>query len=95
MTIVHLIDPTTEPTSSQFTRAPRLENLRAKRLGIIDNSKVNAGNFLKVVVASLQNRFELTLVKYHPKPSASKPATSGIIKEFAQTCDFVIAGVGD
>ena len=95
MPIVRLIDPTTEPLSSQFARAPRLKNLRAKRLGIIDNSKVNAGNFLRTIVDSLQSRFELTLVKYHRKPSASKPATSGIIEEFAQTCDFVIAGVGD
>ena len=95
MTTIRLIDPTTQATLSQFTRAPRLKNLQAKRLGIIDNSKVNAENFLKAIVDSLQSSFELTLVKYHRKPSASKPATSEIIDEFAETCDFVIAGVGD
>ncbi len=47
------------------------------------------------VASLLDRRFGITAVKYHRKPSASKPAAPEIIQEMAEECDYVIVGVGD
>ena len=90
-----LVDPTTQPIIAEFTGAPRLRDLTNKRVGIIDDSKVNAKELLDEVIALLDERFGVTSAKYHAKPSASKPADPEVVEEMARECDYVIAGVGD
>ena len=43
----------------------------------------------------LDERFGIASLKYHAKPSASKPADPSIVEELARECDYVIVGVGD
>ena len=90
-----LVDPTTEPTVASFDGSPRLGDLAGKRVGLIDDSKVNAKELLEEVASLLGERFGVATVKYHRKPSASKPADPEVIMEFARECDYVIVGVGD
>ena len=90
-----LVDPTTQPIIADFTGAPRLRDLTNKRVGIIDDSKVNAREFLHTVTELLDERFGVTGVKYHRKPSASKPADPAVISEMAEECDYVLVGIGD
>ena len=90
-----LVDPTTEPLIADFTGAPRLRDLSNKRVGLIDDSKPNAKEFLEEVTSLLRARFGVSSVRYHRKPSASKPATPEAIRELARECDYVIVGVGD
>ena len=92
---LQLVDPTTQPTTVEFNGAPRLRDLSDKRVGLIDDSKTNAKQLLDEVASLLDRRFGITAVKYHRKPSASKPATPEIIQEMAEECDYVIVGVGD
>lgn len=90
-----LMDPTTEPVVPEFAGAPRLADLTNKRVGVIDDSKVNAKEYLKELTDLLDARFGITSLKYHAKPSASKPADPAMIDELARDCDYVIVGVGD
>ena len=90
-----LVDPTTQPTIVDTTRAPRLGDLANKRVGLIDDSKVNAKEMLEEVTSLLGGRFGVASVRYHRKPSASKPAEPEVIQEMAGECDYVIVGVGD
>lgn len=90
-----LVDPTTEPTVADFTGAPRLRDLSNKRVGLIDDSKVNAKEFLEEVTCLLRERFGVASVRYHRKPSSSKPATPDLVQELARESDYVIVGVGD
>ena len=90
-----LVDPTTQPTIAEFNGAPRLRDLSNKRVGLIDDSKPNAKELLEEVSSLLDRRFGVASVKYHRKPSASKPATPETIQEFASECDYVIVAVGD
>ena len=92
---LQLVDPTTRPTAVDFDGAPRLRDLSDKRVGLIDDSKTNAKELLDEVASLLDRRFGITSVKYHRKPSASKPASPEIIEEMAAECDYVIVGVGD
>jgi hypothetical protein len=89
-----LVDPTTQPLVPTFTLAPRLRDLANKRLGLIDDSKENAKELLEEIVTVLHERFGVTKVQYHRKPSASKPAAPEVIQGLAQTCDYAIVAIG-
>jgi hypothetical protein len=90
-----LVNPTTEPIVAPFDGAPRLPSLAGTRLGIIDDSKKNADVLLEELVELLRTRYEIAEVKWHRKPSASRPADPAAIRELAESCDAVIVAVGD
>jgi hypothetical protein len=89
-----LVDPTTQPLVPDFTDAPRLTDLANKRIGLIDNSKENAKELLEEIEIVLRQRFGVTQVDYHRKPSASKPADPAVIEAMATTCDYVLVAIG-
>ena len=89
-----LVDPTTAPLIAEFVGAPRLQSLRYKRVGLIDDSKDNAKELLEEITALLQQRFGVAEIHYHRKPSASKPAAPEVIQELAQSCDYVLVAIG-
>ncbi len=89
-----LVDPTTEPLVPPFTPAPRLDSLANKRLGLIDDSKTNARELLQAFETLLRQRVGVSDVRYHRKPSASKPADPEVIRAFAETCDYAIVAIG-
>ncbi len=90
-----LVDPTTKPIIAPFNGAPRLPSLAGTRLGIIDDSKKNADVLLEELVELLRTRYEISDVKWHRKPSASRPADPAAIRDLAESCDSVIVAVGD
>lgn len=90
-----LVNPTTQPIVAPFDGAPRLPTLAGTRLGVIDDSKRNADVLLEELVELLRTRYEISDVKWHRKPSASRPADPAAIKELAETCDSVIIAIGD
>jgi len=90
-----LVNPTTQAIVAPFDGAPRLPTLAGTRLGIIDDSKRNADVLLEELVEVLRTRYEISEVKWHRKPSASKPADPAAIKDLVENCDSVIVAVGD
>ena len=90
-----LVNPTTQPVVAPFNGAPRLKSLAGTRLGIIDDSKRNADVLLEELVELLRTRYEISDVRWHRKPSASKPADPEAIRELVESCDSVIVAVGD
>ena len=90
-----LVNPTTQAIVAPFNGAPRLPSLAGTRLGIIDDSKKNADVLLEELVDLLRTRYEIADVKWHRKPSASKPADPAAIRELVESCDSVIVAVGD
>ena len=90
-----LVNPVTEPIVAPFDGAPRLASLAGTRLGIIDDSKRNADVLLEELAEVLRTRYEITEVKWHRKPSASRPADPTALKELTERVDSVIIGIGD
>ena len=90
-----LVNPTTEAIVAPFDGAPRLPSLAGTRLGVIDDSKRNADALLEELVEILRTRYEIAEVKWHRKPSASRPADPAAIKELVANCDSVIIAIGD
>ena len=90
-----LVNPVTQPIVAPFNGAPRLASLAGSRLGIIDDSKRNADVLLAELADLLRTRYEITDVKWHRKPSASRPADPAAIKDLSEQCDAVIIAIGD
>ena len=90
-----LVNPVNEAQTAESTYAPRLSELRGKRVGLLDNSKHNANKLLDAMAAILDAQYGFANLVRHRKPSASKPVAPAVIEELTKTCDLVIVGVGD
>jgi hypothetical protein len=90
-----LIKPVNEAIPEQSSYAPRPTGLAGKRLGLLDNSKNNAGRFLDMVTKILDAQYGFSTIVRHRKPSASKPVAPEVIEEWQKLCDLAIVGVGD
>ncbi len=90
-----LVNPVTQPIVAPFDGAPRLASLAGTRLGLIDDSKRNADVLLEELAEVLRTRYEITEVKWHRKPSASRPADPKALKELTEQVDSVIIAIGD
>ena len=90
-----LVNPVTQPIVAPFDGAPRLASLAGTRLGIIDDSKRNADVLLEELSEVLRTRYEITEIKWHRKPSASRPADPTALKELTEQVDSVIIAIGD
>lgn len=89
-----LVDPTTQPLAVPFQPAPRLTDLANKCVAVIDDSKENARELLEEIVDLLRQRYGVSDVHYHRKPSASKPADPEVIGDLAQRCDYAVVAIG-
>ena len=90
-----LVNPVTQPVIAPFNGAPRLASLAGTRLGLIDDSKRNADVLLEELADVLRTRYEIASIKWHRKPSASRPADPDALKELVAECDSIIIAIGD
>ena len=90
-----LVNPVTQPVIAPFNGAPRLASLAGTRVGLIDDSKRNADVLLEELAEILRTRYEISGVKWHRKPSASRPADPEALKELVEECDAVVVAIGD
>jgi hypothetical protein len=88
-----LYDPTAAPRAVNATLAPRLDTLKGKRAGILDNSKANAGTLMLAVTRILQERYGVTEVIKREKPVAGPPKPE-VLDALAQA-DFALVGSAD
>lgn len=55
---IEILDPRGETESSYGEPAPRLSDLKGKKIGLIDNRKSGARDFLNVIRSFLEKDFE-------------------------------------
>jgi hypothetical protein len=84
--------PTGEVDTESKSLAPRLDSLRGKRIGILDNHKEFADLVLQGVVESLERDYGVAEVKVWKKSYLGIP--SPYAEDMAKQCDAVINGVG-
>lgn len=88
-----LLDPAAEGLPEYLPVAPRLEDLRGVRIGLLDNIKHNGVHLLTAVGEALARRFdcEVTLVR---KRTYTKVAEPPVLAELAG-CRAVVTAIGD
>lgn len=91
--MLHLLDPTAGPRAASGELAPRLADLRGRRVGFLDNGKPNSDAFLTRVQTAVALTGVVDAV-WLRKPSIGRLAPAAFIDQLA-SCDLVITGVGD
>ena len=87
-------DPTVQADVVAVQLAPRPEDLRGRRLVLMDNGKNNAHELLEAVLGIVESELEPSEVIWRNVP-ATLPAPDGLLDEIASECDLVIEAVGD
>ena len=88
-------DPRGVVEAEQLLPAPRVASLDGRRLGVLDNTKWNAGKLLRRTAARLDERLGFAAVNYYRKESFSKYAEPALIAEIARDNDIVLTAIGD
>ncbi len=92
---VRLLDPTAKPHDEVKPLAPRHDNLRGKRIGILDNTKSNADVLMLRLAALLCEQFGATEVVHRRKAHAAIGVTADMLDDLVVRCDAVLLGSGD
>ena len=88
-------DPRGRITVAPVTPAPRPPSLEAIRLGVLTNSKWNASQLLRRVVAHLEVVHSFSSVRHYSKTSFSSPADSDLFDQISKEVDGGITAIGD
>jgi len=90
---IRLYDPTAQPRTIAAQLAPRLPSLAGKRIGILDNSKANAGTLMLAVARILQERYGVGEIVKRDKPVAGPPSADAL--KALSECDLALVGSAD
>ncbi len=90
-----VFDPRGRVDAVRIAPAPRVAALDGLRLGILDNTKWNAGRLLRKTAARLGERYAFSAVNYYRKESFSKAADPALIAAIAADNDIVLTAIGD
>jgi hypothetical protein len=93
--LVLVFDPRGRVEAELVYPAPRVTTLGGKRLGILDNTKWNAGRLLRKTAGRLGEYHEFSAVNYYRKESFSKPADPSLVEKIAAENDIVLTAIGD
>jgi hypothetical protein len=90
-----VFDPRGRVEAELVSPAQRVAALDGRRLGILDNTKWNAGRLLRSIAARLGERHEFAAVNYYRKESFSKAAEPALVEKIAAENDIVLTAIGD
>ncbi len=92
---MRLYDPTSSGPERSLFRAAALSALEGRRIGILENNKLNAETMLRQVADLFVARHGCVIVDVYRKSNASAPAPAAILAHAAAEVDFLITGLGD
>jgi hypothetical protein len=90
-----VFDPRGRVEARLLAPAPRVLTLDGLRLGILDNTKWNAGRLLRKTAARLGERFGFAAVNYYKKESFAKAADPALLAAIAADNDIILTAIGD
>ena len=92
---MQLYSPLSTTPKRKAFRAPALASLEGARIGVLENSKLNAEEMLNEVAQLFVQRNGCTIRTLASKRNASAPAPAGTLVAVAQDVDFLLTGLGD
>ena len=92
---MRLYDPTSSGPERHLSRAAALANLDGRRIGILENGKLNAPEMLHEIAQLFAERHGCTIKAVYSKSNASAPAPAETLAKAAREVDFLITGLGD
>lgn len=92
---VRVYDPRGVVSAERRPIAARPTALDGLRLGVLSNTKWNAGSLLRRTVGQLGGEGAFADVRFYEKESFSKDAAPELIAEIAANSDIVLTAIGD
>jgi len=92
---ISIVNPTAEDVILQYALAARLPSLKGARLGVINNSKHMAAEFLDALEGQLRREYGVEIAERYQKLNAAIPSPPAVIQRFVESCDAIVHGVGD
>ena len=90
-----VFDPRGRVEAELVSPAPRVVSLDGMRLGVLDNTKWNAGRLLRKTASLLGERHGFAAINYYRKESFSKAAEPALVAQIAAENDIVLTAIGD
>jgi hypothetical protein len=90
-----VFDPRGRVDAERIMPAPRVAALDGLRLGILDNTKWNAGRLLRKTADRLGDQHPFAAVNYYRKESFSKYADPALLATIAADNDIVLTAICD
>ena len=92
---IPVMDPRGEIPAASVAMAPRGPGLEGKTIALVDNTKINAGNFLDKLSSLLQADVEPDRIVRFSKTDATRPAPPDLIRQITEECDAAVLAIGD
>lgn len=93
--VVHFLDPTVGSVSRRIAYAPRPASLAGLRIGLVDNTKVNAEKLLDAIACILERDYGAASHVIRRKRTSGSAPHAEIIEELKARSDVIVAGIGD
>ena len=90
-----VFDPRGRVEADRVALAPRVAGLDGLRLGVLDNTKWNAGKLLRKTASMLGEHTDFAAVSYYRKESFAKAADRNLLAEIAAANDIILTAIGD
>ena len=84
-----------QTSAARVAALPQFSDLRGKVVGLLDNSKPNAGKLAERFATLLKERYGVANVITRRKISAQQGAPKEYLDELASQADFILSGLGD
>jgi hypothetical protein len=91
---MYVLDPTAEADPQTVSRAPRLDSVHHRRIGLLSNGKAAVAPLFDYLESLLLQEWNAHEVLRLTKGNYSAPAEPDLIRELAR-CDLIFTGVGD
>jgi hypothetical protein len=95
LAMIELLDPTVEAPEQDVAWAPRPRSLEGLRVALIENTKFNSDRLLARIGDILKAEYGAAETRMWRKKNSSVPAHEEIIEQIRDTCDVMVAGIGD
>jgi hypothetical protein len=93
--MMEILDPTHETPLASVAYPPRPGSLQGLRVGLVENTKHNSDRLLQKIGEVLKAEYGAAETRMWRKHNSSVPAHAEIIAELSQSCDVMVAGIGD
>ena len=92
---IQILDPRAEDVAEELGLSPKLPSLRGKVVGLLENRKFHADNFLQELQEVLVRDYGAKRVVYATKFSYSAPCAPETLDSLVAECDAVVHGIAD
>ncbi len=90
-----IVDPTVTSTEQNNARAPAINALNGKTIGLLSNRKLNSDLLLKETARCLVERHGGKVLPMSHKLNPSAPAPSDTLTDLSHQCDYLLTAIGD